>query len=136
MKNLKETKLDIKIKLSALWGSVMSLYIYCDYFQLYVPGKLDDMIQGNTIFGSGDQMMLLGLSTFMLITSLMIAFSILLPPRINQILNISVGLVMTAFLALVASSSTYYFYIMYATVEALITAYIAFLAFKWPKNES
>lgn len=135
MKNLKNTKLDIKIKLSALWGSVMSLYIYCDYFQLYVPGKLEDMIQGNTIFGSGDQMMLLGLSTFMLITSLMIALSILLPPRINQVLNIFVGVVMTIFLALLAYSSTYYFYTMYATIEAIITAFIVILAFKWPINQ-
>ena len=34
------------MKLSALWASTMFCYIYCDYFELYVPGKLDGMLQG------------------------------------------------------------------------------------------
>jgi len=134
MSKLSDFEINIKIKLSAIWGSVMSLYIYCDYFQLYVPGKLQGMIDGTTKFGMGDQGVLLGLSSILLVTSLMICFCILLPPKINRILNIVVGLIMTAFLALLTYSSGYYFYKMYAATEATLTLIIAWYAWKWPKE--
>lgn len=127
---------NINIKLSALWGTVMSLYIYCDYFQLYVPGKLQAMLDGTTIFGVGDQLMLMGLSTFMLVTSLMICLSILLPPIINKWLNIVVGLILTVFLAILVFKSGYYFYQVFAAVESLLTLVIAWYAWKWPKSQS
>ncbi|MCF6442939.1 hypothetical protein L1077_26300 [Pseudoalteromonas luteoviolacea] len=62
MSKFSEYEVNIKIKLCALWSAVMSLYIYCDYFELYTPTKIESMINGTTIFGSGDQATLLGLS--------------------------------------------------------------------------
>lgn len=134
MSKIKETEINIKIKLSALWASVMSCYIYCDYFDLYIPGKLEGMINGTTIFGSGDQNTLLGLSTIMLITSLMIGFSVLLPAAVNRLLNLLFGFIMTVMLGNLAYSADFYFYKMYATVEALLTLSIVWLAWKWPKE--
>ncbi len=37
---LEDLKINVKIKLAALWASVMFCYIYADYFGLYEPGKL------------------------------------------------------------------------------------------------
>ena len=34
---LEDFKVNVKIKLSVLWTSVMFCYIYEDYFELYVP---------------------------------------------------------------------------------------------------
>ena len=136
MKQLLDFEINIKIKLSALWGSVMSCYIYCDYFQLYVPGKLDDMINGVTKFGAGDQNVLLGLSSILLVTSLMICLSILLPATINRVINIVVGLIMTVFLGLLAYKVGWYFYKMYAIVEAILTLSIAWQAWNWPTNKN
>ena len=136
MKQFSEFDINIKIKLSALWGSVMSCYIYCDYFQLYVPGKLEDMINLVTKFGAGDQNVLLGLSSILLVTSLMICLSVLLPATINRIINIVVGLIMTLFLGFLAYKVGWYFYKMYAIVEAIITFYIAWLAWNWPKESN
>jgi len=131
---LEDLNVNIKIKLSALWAAVMSCYIYCDYFQLYVPGKLDAMLSGTTRFGQGDQGVLLGLSSIMLITSLMIALSVLLPARINQIVNVVVGVIMTLFLAYLAYIVEWYFYQMYAVVEALLTLLIVIMAWRWPRQ--
>ncbi len=136
MPQLSEFKINVKIKLSAIWGSVMSLYIYCDYFDLYVPNKLQGMLDGTTIFGAGDQSALLGLSTIMLVTSLMICLSILLPATINRILNIVVGFIMTLMQCYVAYIAGYYFYEMYAVIEAILTLYIVWLAWSWPKEPS
>lgn len=136
MKQLSEFEINIKIKLSALWASIMSCYIYCDYFQLYVPGKLEDMINGVTKFGAGDQIVLLGLSSILLVTSLMICLSVLLPATINRIINIIVGVIMTLFLAVLAYKVGWYFYKMYAIVEAILTFYVACLAWNWPKESN
>ena len=136
MSKLSEYEINIKIKLSALWASVMSLYIYCDYFELYTPNKLQSMIDGTTRFGSGDQGVLLGLSAIVLVTSLMICLSILLPAAINRVLNILVGLIMTLMLGFLAYVAGWYFYKMYAAVESLLTLLIAWLAWKWPKTSA
>lgn len=39
-------KIDVKMKISALWVSLMLCYIYGDYFGLYKPGTLEAMLQG------------------------------------------------------------------------------------------
>jgi hypothetical protein len=136
MLKLSEYEVNIKIKLSAIWASVMSLYIYCDYFELYTPEKLESMINGTTFFGSGDQGVLLGLSSIMLVTSLMICLSILLPARINKILNILVGSVMTLMLGYLTYIAGWYFYKMYAAIEATLTLIIVWFAWNWPKESN
>ena len=134
MSKLSEYEVNIKIKLSALWASAMSLYIYCDYFELYTPEKLEDMINGTTIFGSGDQGALLGLSSIMFVASLMICLFILLPATINRVLNIFVASIMTLMLAFLTYSAGWYFYKMYAAAESILTLLVVCLAWNWPKQ--
>ena len=134
MSQLSEFKINIKIKLSALWASVMSCYIYCDYFDLYTPNKLQHMLDGNALFGPFDQFVVLGLSSMMLVTSLMICLSILLPATINRILNIIIGFIMTLMLGYICYLTGYYFYKMYAAVEATLTLLIVWYAWNWPKE--
>ena len=43
---LEDIKVPVRYKLSAMWASVMFCYIYVDYFELYVPGKLQGMLDG------------------------------------------------------------------------------------------
>ena len=43
---LEDLKVPVKLKLSALWTSVMFCYIYADYFELFKPGKLERIIAG------------------------------------------------------------------------------------------
>jgi hypothetical protein len=136
LSQLSEFQINIKLKLSALWGSVMSLYIYCDYFDLYVPNKIESMINGTTIFGAGDQNVLLGLSSIMLVTSLMICLSVLLPAKINRILNIVVGFIMTLMLGYISFLTGWFFYRMYAVVEAIMTLTIVWYAWNWPKENN
>lgn len=134
MSQLSEMKIDIKFKLSALWASVMSCYIYCDYFDLYVPDKIEGMLGGKGLFGAFDQGVVLGLSSIMLVTSLMICLSVLLPANINRVLNIVTGVIMTLMMVIVLFVTGYYFYMMYAVVEIMITLSIVWFAWTWPKE--
>ncbi|MEM1339899.1 MAG: hypothetical protein AAF634_08135 [Bacteroidota bacterium] len=49
---LTDSKIDIKLKLSSLWDTLMALYIYGDYFELYTPNKVSDLLAGNNILDS------------------------------------------------------------------------------------
>ena len=40
-----DIKVNLKQKLAALWTAFMFLYIYVDYFALYMPGKVEDILK-------------------------------------------------------------------------------------------
>lgn len=47
-----DSEINVKPMLSALWASVMFLYIYGDYFELYVPGKIEGLLNGQNILNT------------------------------------------------------------------------------------
>jgi hypothetical protein len=74
-----DVRVHVRLKLFSLWCSIMFFYIYGDYFELYQPGKLRDMIAGSTAFGAVSQGILLGMASIMVIPSLMPFLSLVLP---------------------------------------------------------
>ena len=134
---LENPKINIKIKLSALWTSLMFCYIYGDYFELYVPEKIEKLINTTGILDSPTKLLLA--SIMLAIPALMIALTILLNPKITKWLNIIFGILFTIVVLLVASSALYTwysFYVLYALLEALITLLIVYYAWNWPMKTS
>lgn len=130
-------KINIKLRLSALWTSLMALYVYGDYFELYVPGKIEKLINVEDKLDSPT--LLLAASILIAIPAVMIALSIQLKPKINRLLNIIFGVLLTLIVLLVGSvslSEWYSFYVLYAFLEAIITISIVWSAWKWPKAHS
>ena len=135
MSQLMEFRVNTKIKLGFLWASVMFCYIYCDYFELYTPGKLEGMIAGDMGFlGTVSQGVLLGVSVMMLLPSLMVFLSVGLPARYSRSLNIAVGILFTIMMALLTYMAGWYFYKLFAAVETLLTMAIVWLAWTWPRD--
>ena len=61
-----DVKIHVKMKISALWVSVMLCYIYGDYFGLYKPGPLQGMLEGKMMpLGPTTQGVLAGTSVMM-----------------------------------------------------------------------
>jgi hypothetical protein len=134
---LSDLAVHTKLKLAALWASTMFCYIYCDYFQLYVPGKLDGMLQGNMgPLGAVTQETLMGTAILMAIPSLMIFLSLALPARLSRILNIVFGAFFTLLLALITYTVSWYFYKLFAAIEVVLTALVVWYAWRWPRVES
>lgn len=81
----------IQVKLAALWTSLMFLYLYVDYFHLYMPGMLKDLLRNRVhVFEVGPGFLMAALS-MMSIPALMICLSVLLPNRPNRWLNMAVA---------------------------------------------
>lgn len=128
-------KINIKLQLSGFWASVMFLYIYGDYFELYVPQKVESLLNGENMLSTPYKLLL---ATIVLtLPSLMIFLSLIMKPKWNRVLNISIGVFLTLFTLLVgASSFTEWriFYVMLAFLESIITSIIVWKAWYWPKN--
>ncbi|OXB11586.1 hypothetical protein B0A81_00910 [Flavobacterium plurextorum] len=133
--DFEDFKVNTKIKLSALWTSVMFCYIYGDYFSLYVPKKVEDFISGETLLDS--PLKLFFAAVLMTVPALMIFASIVLKPRINRWLNIVFGIFYTAIMLLIAFTSIapwWSFYVFLALVESILTSIIVYNAVKWPRQ--
>ncbi|HMG91066.1 MAG TPA: DUF6326 family protein [Chryseolinea sp.] len=134
---LEDFKINVKFKLSALWTAVMFCYIYGDYFSLYVPGQIEDFINGKTLLIS--PLKLLAASVLMTIPPLMIFLSLTLKPSINRWSNVIFGTIYTIIMMLIALDSLqpwWAFMVFFAIVEIMITSAIVRFAWKWPKQGS
>jgi len=132
---LENPKVNIKVKLAALWTSVLFCYVYGDYFELYAPEKVNSLITGENNLDSPAKLLIA--SIVLAIPAVMIALSIFLKPKINRLLNIVFGLVYTLMMLLIAINSLtawYGFYVFLAILESLITFLIIWYAWKWPKK--
>jgi Family of unknown function (DUF6326) len=128
-----DIKIHVRYKLFALWSSVMFLYIYGDYFELYQPGKLQEMLAGRMPFGAVSQGVLLGMAGVMVIPSLMPFLSLVLPARVNRLVNIVFGAVYTLIMIL-AIKGGWHFYIVFGLIEITLTVLIVWYAWTWPKQ--
>jgi hypothetical protein len=135
--SLEDFKVNVRIRLSALWTSVMFCYIYGDYFELYIPKKVEGLLNGNNLL---DTSMKLFAATFMLtIPALMIFLSLILKPKISRLLNIIWGTFFTLLMLTIAVSSLtpwQTFYAFLAIVESIITSLIIWQAWTWEKKLS
>jgi hypothetical protein len=132
---LENPKVNIKIKLSALWTSVVFCYLYGDYFELYVPDKIDSLLSGNNALDSPTKLFIASL--ILATPSLMIALSLLLKPKVNRMLNIVFGTLFTLMMLLIGFNSLtpwYSYYVFLAFLESLITCTIVWLAWYWPRK--
>ncbi len=132
---LENPKVNIKIKLAALWASATFCYLYGDYFELYTPDKIDSLITGDNNLDSPAKLLIA--SIILAISSVMVAASMILKPKINRILNIIFGTLFTLMMVAIGTISTnewYLFYVFLAFTESIITALIVWYAWKWPKE--
>ena len=132
---LENSRVNIKIKLAALWASALFCYLYGDYFQLYTPEKVNNLITGKNNLDSPTKLLIA--SIVMAIPSVMVAASILLKPKINRILNILFGTLFTLMMLFIGVNSMtewHSFYVFLAFLESIITFLIVWYAYKWPKE--
>jgi hypothetical protein len=122
------------VKISAAWAATVLCYIYCDYFALYVPGKMQEIQDGEGPFGAVSQGSLLGAGLLLMVPSAMVFLSIGMGSALSRILNIALGACYTFLMLLLAAMVSWHFYRVFAIVEALLTATIVWLAWNWPKR--
>ena len=133
---LMDSRPSTAVRLSLLWAALMSLYIYNDYFSMYLPGTVEDMAAGRIgPLGEATDAVLIGVALMLAIPALMIFLSSLLPPAISRWSNVVFGLVYTLIEVLTFIGSRP-FYQMVVAFEILVTVIVIWTALRWPREEA
>lgn len=132
-----DVKINVKVKLSALWVTLMLIYIYADILGFYTPGVIDEVIAGEIGGIQVTEGFLFMMAIWMAIPSVMVILSLMLKAKANRWVNIIAGIVSFAVLL-----TTFFVgeisarYTLQAVVEAVLIALILWHAWKWPKLQS
>jgi len=90
----RDTQVDVKLVLCALWIAMLFMFAYVDIFGFYRADVLDAALDGkvaSTAF-TVSQIFLTVTLIYILIPTLMVVLSLVLKPRVNRITNIVVSL--------------------------------------------
>lgn len=130
-KELEDAKINVKIKLSALWVATMLLYIYADILSLFKPGQMEKMLEGFMGPFPATEGSLLTASILMIIPAGMVFLSITLKPKANRWVNIIFGVLYTLVNISNLIGETWVYYLLFGVVEIVFTLLIIRYAWKW-----
>ena len=133
---LEDIKISLKLKLAALWASFMFLYIYVDYFHLYMPGSIEDILAGKIFtFDITYVFLMIGL-TSVTIPALLIFLSVALPAKVNRWANIIIAGVYIPYTLFNLVGEAWMHMVFGAIVEVVLLCLIIYYAWKWPRIET
>jgi hypothetical protein len=127
------SNVNVRIKISALWTSMLFVFAYVDLFSLYRPDFRADLEAGEIGGFTVDQSFLLGTTVYVVIPSLMLSCALILRPRVNRIANIVLSIIYAP--TIVASAiGDWNYYILGSVIEVALLGAIAYYAWTWPKE--
>ena len=133
----RDTQIDVKLVLSALWITMLFVFAYVDIFGFLRADVLKAALDGEiaTTGFTVNQVFLIYTLVYILVPALMVALSLLLKPRVNRIVNIVVSLVYLVTVIGSAIGETWVYYFLGSAVEVVLLAAIARTAWTWPPPE-
>ena len=132
--DLAPATVSVRIKMSALWASMLFVFAYVDLFSLYRPDVRADIEAGRLSGFTINQTFLLITTAYVVLPALMVFLSLVLPARISRMTNLvlAVGYALTIVGGAVGESNVYY--LLGSAVEVVLLAGIAFYAWTWPAS--
>jgi hypothetical protein len=130
-----DIKVNVKLKLASLWASFMFLYIYVDYFHLYMPGSLKDILAGKVFVFNISYVFLTIAMFFVAIPVLMIFLSVALPAKINRLTNIIVSIILIPYMLFNLVGEAWLHMYFAAVIEVVLLCLIIRYAWKWSRIE-
>jgi len=132
---MEDMKINVKMKLAALWVAMMLLYIYADILSLFRPGQIEEMIEGLMGPFPVTQGSLLTASILMIIPAVMVFLSLTLRPKVNRWANVTLGVLYTLVNISNLIGETWAYYIFFGIIEIVLTLLIVWYAWRWANPE-
>ncbi len=124
---------NVRIKIAALWTSMLFVFAYVDLFSLYRADFRADLEAGEVGGFTVNQAFLMGTTVYVVIPSLMVFFALILRPRVNRIANIALGIIY-AVTIIAGAIGEWNYYILGSAIEVALLAAIVYYAWTWPKE--
>ncbi len=135
-KTLEDIKVSVNVKLATLWTSFMFFYIYIDYFHLYMPNMIDDLLKGKVFVFTISQGFLMVALVSLTIPILMIFLSVALQATINRWVNIIIAALYIPYSLFNLAGEAWMHMVFGAGVEVVLLCLIIRYAWKWPRIET
>ena len=121
------SNVNVRIKISALWTSMLFVFAYVDIFSFFRPDFRADVEAGEVGGFTVNQAFLLGTTVYVVIPALMVFGALILRPRVNRIANIALSI--TYALTIIAGAiGEWAYYVLGSGIEAALLAAIAYYA--------
>lgn len=133
---LQDSRVDVKIVLSGLWISMLFVFAYVDIFGFWRADVINGALAGE-VPGAGfeiNQAFLALTTVYILIPSLMVTISLLVPARPNRLMNVVVSLAYLATVVGSAAGDDWVYFILGSAVESVLLLAIAGVAWTWPRS--
>ena len=127
---MEDIKVNVKLNLASLWTSFMFLYIYVDYFHLYMPGSIKDILAGKVFVFDISYVFILIAMIFVAIPTLMIFLSVVLPVKVNRWTNIIVAAVFIPYMLFNLAGEAWVHMYFSAALEVVLLFLIIRYAYK------
>lgn len=133
---LEDIKVSVNLKLAGLWANFMFLYIYVDYFALYMPSKIAGILKERVFVFDITQGFLMAALVSVTIPALMIFLSVALPAKVNRWANIIIATVYIPYTLFNLAGETWMHMVFGAVLEVVLLCLIICYAWKWPRIEA
>ena len=124
---------NVRVKISALWTSMLFVFAYVDLFSLYRPDFRADLDAGEVAGFTVDRSFLLGTTIYILIPSVMVFCTLVLWPRVARVANIVLG-VAYALTIVAGALGEWSYYVLGSVVEVALLTAIVYFAWTWPRE--
>jgi len=124
--------IDTRLKIAALWTSLLFIFAYVDIFAYLRADVVTDVLAGKVAVFTVDQTFLLLTTLYVIIPSLMISLSLILPPRANRLTNIIVAAVYALTILGSCIGEVWLYYWLGSLTEVLLLMVIVRHAWKMP----
>jgi hypothetical protein len=133
-RQFRDTPVDVKLVLCALWIAMLFVFAYVDIFAFLRADVLNAALDGKvaTTGFTVNQVFLTLTLIYILVPALMVVLSLVLEPRVNRIANIVVSLLYVVTIIGAAIGETWAYYFIGSLIEVVLLVAIARTAWRWP----
>ena len=124
---------NVRVKMSALWASILFIFAYVDLFSLYRPDFRAGIEAGKIAGFTINQAFLLGTTVYIVIPSLMVFLALVLRPRVSRIANVVLAF-LYALTIIVGAIGEWNYWILGSALEVALLGAIVYYAWTWPKE--
>ena len=124
---------NVRIKIAALWTSMLFVFAYVAIFSLYRPDFRAALETGQIGGFTVNQSFLAGTTAYVVIPSVMGIGALILRPRVNRVVNIALS-VMYAATIIVGAIGEWTYYVLGSAIEVALLVAIVHYAWTWPKQ--
>ena len=124
---------NVRVKLAALWTSMLFVFVYVDLFSTYRADFRADLDAGKVNGFTVGQTFLLATTAFIVIPSLMVFLTLVLPPRLDRVANLALSGVYALFI-IGGAVGEWNYYLLGSAIELAQLAGVGYYAWTWPRT--